>query len=337
MDRLRIVFMGTPDFAVPALESLARGPHEVVAVVTQPDRPAGRGRAVRPPPVKRAAERLRIPEILQPERVRGPSGAAFRDRLRALKPDLAVVAAYGRILPKEVLETPRHGCINVHASLLPRWRGASPIQWAILAGDQETGVCIMQMDEGLDTGPVFRCRRLPIAADETGGTLHDKLAALGAELLPEVVDAIARGAATATPQSEAGATYAPRLTKADGRLEFSEPAQALERRVRAMQPWPGAYTTVGGRSLKVLGAEPVPGRGAPGEVLEAAGDRLVVATGDGALRLLEVQPEGGRPMGVRAYLAGHPLRVGTRLGDSQENRDPSSGGKAPAEPEGTVS
>ena len=316
MDPLRIVFMGTPDFAVPALEALARGPHRVVAVVTQPDRPAGRGRRLRPPPVKRAAERLGIGEVWQPERIRGAKGAAFRAWLKALAPDLAVVAAYGQILPKEVLETPRRGCINVHASLLPRWRGASPIQWALLAGDRETGVCIIQMDEGLDTGPVFYCRRVSIAPDETAGTLHDKLAALGAELLPEVVDAIARGEARARPQPEEGATYAPRLTKEDGRLDFTRPAAELERRVRAMQPWPGAYTTVGDRRLKVLAAEVVPESGVPGEVLEAAGDRLVVAAGEGALRLMRVQPAGGRPMDARAFLAGRPLRAGTRLGEA---------------------
>lgn len=313
MRTYRIVFMGTPDFAVPVLRALLDGPDEVVAVATQPDRPKGRGRHLQPPPVKVLAEARGV-EVLQPERVKGERGAAFRARLAELAPDLVVVAAYGRILPKALLELPPEGCVNVHASLLPRWRGAGPIQWAVAAGDAESGISIMQMEEGLDTGPVLLQKRLTLAEDETGGSLHDRLAELGADALREALDVMRRGEAAWTPQDDAASTYAPMLKKEDGRLDFTSPAVDLERRVRAFQPWPGTFTELAGRPVKVLRAEALAGEGTAGTVVAAGPAGIDVACGEGVLRLLELQPEGRRPMPAAAFLAGHPLEAGARAG-----------------------
>jgi methionyl-tRNA formyltransferase len=336
MRTFRTVFMGTPDFAVPSLEALFEGPDEVVAVVTQPDRPSGRGQKMQPPPVKAAAETRGVP-VLQPERIRGEKGAAFRERLAALAPDLVVVAAFGQILPQEVLDLPPAGCINVHASLLPRWRGASPIQWAIAEGDAETGICIMEMEAGLDTGPVIHRRVEAIGPDDTGGTLHDRLARLGATALREALDLIRRGEARPEPQDDAASTYAPMLKREDGRLDFDAPAEVLDRRIRAFQPWPGAFTTLEGKLLKVQRAEARPGPGAgtgaapgpgaapgsdgargtaaaPGTVIAAGKAGVDVACGAGILRLLEVQPEGRRRMDAAAFAAGQKALVGARLG-----------------------
>ena len=316
MGTFRIIYLGTPDFAVAPLEALLAGPDQVVAVVTQPDRPSGRGRKLTPPPVKVVAEGAGLP-VFQPRSLKGEAGDALLAELAALEPDLGVVAAYGRILPKRFLDLPRLGCLNVHASLLPRWRGASPIQWAIAAGDAETGVTIMQMDAGLDTGPMRHVRRLAIAPDETGGQLFERLAPLGAEALMEALDGLRAGDLPLTVQPEAGATYAPLLTRDDGRLDFTGDAVALARRIRAFQPWPGAFTTLGGRLLKVQGAEALPAGSpdaAPGTVIASGPAGIDVACGTGALRLTRVQPEGRRPMDAAAYLAGRPLAPGTRLG-----------------------
>ncbi len=295
----RIVFMGSPEFAVPTLRALV-AQYPVVGVVTQPDRPAGRGRKLTPPPVKVVAQELGLP-IMQPRRLKAPE--AF-EQLQAWAPDLIVVAAYGQILRPNVLQLPRYGCINVHASLLPRWRGASPIQHAILAGDQETGITIMIMDEGLDTGPILSQRAIPIAPDDTGATLSAKLAVLGAELLLETLPDYLSGALRPQPQPEDGVTYAPLLKKEDGRLDFTEPAEALARRVRAFDPWPGTFTEWQGAPLKVLRAEavdaPSPG---PGRRLVWQGFPAV-GTGQGVLVLREVQPAGKRPMSGDAFLRG---------------------------------
>jgi methionyl-tRNA formyltransferase len=304
--------MGTPAFACPVLEALIAGPDRVVGVVCQPDRPRGRGLAVTAPEVKQVAEAHGLP-VLQPERVRDP---AFAAALQALAPDLVVVAAYGRILPRAVLDIPPHGCINVHASLLPRHRGAAPIAWAILAGDDVTGVSIMVMTEEMDAGDVLLRRETRIAADDTAGTLGARLARLGAEAIVEAVAAQKVGTARATPQPAVGITFAPRIERAQCHLEWQRPAVELERQVRALAPEPSAFTTIGGRLLKVHRAALVPsGRsGSPGEVLSASADGIVVGTGVGALRLLEVQLEGRRRLPAAAFVAGQRVESGTCLG-----------------------
>jgi len=291
--------MGSPDFAVPCLEALA-GSYPVVGVVTQPDRPAGRGGSLRPPAVKEAALRLGLP-VIQPEKLRQPEAL---EQLARWAPDVIVVAAFGQILRPNVLDLPRYGCVNVHGSLLPRWRGAAPLQAAILAGDRETGITIMKMDPGVDTGPILSQRALPIAADETGGSLFVRMAQLGADLLLETLPRYLAGELGPRPQPEQGATYAPMLKKEDGLLDLTRPAVELERRVRAMHPWPGAYFVWQGQPVKVLRAV-LREQASPG-----AGRRLVVdglpalGTGEGLLLLQEVQPAGKKPMPGNAFLAG---------------------------------
>jgi methionyl-tRNA formyltransferase len=304
---LRLVFMGTARFAVPSLEVLAAGPHRLVAVYTQPARPAGRGLRPRPSPVEIAAGRLGLP-VRRPETLRIPEAQA---EVGALAADLAVVAAYGLILPRPILAAPRLGCINLHASLLPRWRGAAPIQRALLAGDAETGITIFQMEPSLDTGPILATESIPIGRASTAQTLHDDLAALAARMIGTVVDDLAAGRARPQPQSEEGVTYAAKIDKAEGRLDWTRPAAALERQVRALEPWPGCWTELGGQRLRVLAAQAVAGHGAPGEVLDG---RLTVACGEGALRLMRLQPAGGKTMASDAFLRGHKLPVGSRLG-----------------------
>jgi methionyl-tRNA formyltransferase len=298
---LRVVFAGTPEFAVPAFEACLASGAEVVAAYTQPDRPAGRGRKLAASPVKQAALAAGV-TVEQPDTLRDKGARA---RLASLAPDLLVVVAYGLILPKSVLALPRLGCWNVHASLLPRWRGAAPIQRAILAGDAETGVQLMQMEAGLDTGPVLLERRTPIAPDETGGSLHDRLAALGAELLAEGLARVQRGEALAAkPQSGDGVTYAHKIDKAEARLDWNDSALALERKVRAFDPWPVAEAVVDGERLRIWSAIAEAGGidGVPGEVVAGDRDSLAVATGAGVLRILELQRDGGRRMPVRDWL-----------------------------------
>jgi methionyl-tRNA formyltransferase len=294
----RIVFMGSPDFAVPSLRALARQA-EVVGVVTQPDRPSGRGRGLKPPPVKSAALDLGLP-VIQPEKLRAP---AALEQLRQWAPDMIVVAAFGQILRPQVLSLPRRGCVNVHASLLPRWRGAAPIQAAILAGDAQTGVTIMQMDQGIDTGGIIAQRALPIEADDTGGSLFDKLSGLGADLLTATLPRYLSGEAGPQPQDESRATYAPMLKKSDGLLDLARPADELARRVRAFNPWPGAYMDFEGASLKVHRAHVETGNAPAGERLAYQG-QAAVGTGSGLLVLDEVQPAGKSPMSGKAFLAG---------------------------------
>jgi len=299
--------MGTPEFAVRSLEAcLEIG--EVVAAVTQPDKPKGRGQEVAESPVKALARARGIP-VLQPPKVRGTS---FHEEVRALRPDVGVVTAYGKILPQELLDAPAQGCVNVHASLLPRFRGAAPIQWAIAAGDEVTGVCLMKMDAGLDTGPVIDRRELRIGPEDTAATMHDKLSALGGELVRQSLPRYLQGELKPTPQPQEGVVLAPLIKKEDGRLDFTRPAAELERRVRAFHPWPGTSTELGGKTLKVLKAKVGGGRGAPGEVLEAGPGGLEVACGEGSLVLLEVQPEGKRAMSARELLAGHRVQKGSR-------------------------
>ena len=308
---MNIVFAGTPDFAVPTLDRLIDAGRRPVAVYTRPDRPAGRGRRPRPSPVKQRAEQAGIP-VLQPASLRTPDAQA---ELAALAPDLLVVVAYGLILPQAVLDIPRLGCVNVHASLLPRWRGAAPIQRALLAGDATTGVTIMQMEAGLDTGPMLARREIPIGAQDTAGDLHDRLAVLGAELLVEVLPDIAAGRLTPVPQDDAAATYADKLSKDEAPLDWQRPAAALARQVRAFNPWPVAETRLAGRILRIWQAEALPGptAAAPGEIVAAGRDGIDVATAEGVLRLIRLQAPGGRPLPAADFLNGHPLRPGDRL------------------------
>ncbi|ENE1252501.1 methionyl-tRNA formyltransferase [Stenotrophomonas maltophilia] len=306
---MRIVFAGTPEFAVSSLRAAARH-HEVVAVYTQPDRPAGRGRGLAPSPVKLEAVARGIP-VYQPESLKD---AAAQQQLRDLQPDLMVVVAYGLILPKAVLAIPTHGCWNVHASLLPRWRGAAPIQRAIQAGDAKTGVCLMQMEAGLDTGPVLLHQELPIAATDTGGQLHDKLAELGAQVLSDGLGLLRAGIKPiARPQPEQGVTYAHKLDKAEARLDWAQDAGVLARTVRAFNPWPIAEATLAGERVRIHGAvalEADHGQ-APGTLLAAGRDGIDIACGQGALRLRVLQREGGKAITAADYLnARRDLRVG---------------------------
>lgn len=297
---MRIVFAGTPAFAVPSLRA-AHARNEVVAVYTQPDRPAGRGRGLTPSPVKLEAIQRGIP-VLQPESLRKKSS---QEALRELAPDLMIVVAYGLILPQAVLDIPRYGCWNVHASLLPRWRGAAPIQRAIEAGDAETGVCLMQMEAGLDTGPVLLSQRTPIGEQETGGQLHDRLSELGARVLADGLGLLRAGMRpVAQPQPEAGATYAHKLEKHEARLDWSQPADALARKVRAFEPWPVAEANVAGERLRIHGAVALDlaHRAEPGTLLAAGRQGLDIACGQGALRLRVVQREGGKAITAADYL-----------------------------------
>jgi methionyl-tRNA formyltransferase len=304
---LRLVYMGTAAFAVPSLRALAAGPHQVVAVYTQPARAAGRGLKARRSPVHAAAAELGL-VVHTPETLKNP---AEREVLAGFRPDLAVVAAYGLILPKRILDVPRLGGINLHASLLPRWRGAAPIQRALLAGDPETGVTIIQMEPSLDTGPILAMQRVPITAKTTAASLHDTLAELAAGMIGPTVEQLASGRLIPHPQPEQGVTYAPKIDKAEARLDWSRPAASLERQLRALNPWPGCWTEVDGERLLVLQGDLVAGIGAPGEVLD---ERMTVACGEAALRLTRVQRAGGRPLSADAFLRGFRLPVGARLG-----------------------
>jgi methionyl-tRNA formyltransferase len=319
--RLRIVFFGTPRFALPSLEALLSSSHSVVAVVTQPDRPRGRGHKVSDAPVKARALEASIP-VLQPARLRD---AAFLDVLGTFTPVLGVVAAYGRILPEPLLALPRLGMINVHASLLPKYRGAAPVHRAIIAGEQETGVTIMRVVKALDAGPMLAEVRRPIGLDDTSDDVEWGLAVDGARLLVQVVDSLSAGSVVETPQDDALATYAPRLTKEDGLIDWACSALQIHNQVRGLYSWPHAYTFLNARRL-ILRRTRVDDRSAkafalhsshptaPATILAAAGDDLVVQAGDAPLRIVEIQTEGKRPMSAREFLAGHGLAVGTRLG-----------------------
>ncbi|MHB8879013.1 MAG: methionyl-tRNA formyltransferase [Myxococcaceae bacterium] len=305
--RPRIVFMGTPEFAVSSLKAcLEVG--EVVAVVTQPDKPKGRGQEVQASPVKALALARGIP-VLQPSKLRG---TPFASELAAFAPEVCVVTAYGKILPPDVLKVPPRGCLNVHGSLLPRFRGAAPIQWAIALGDRKSGVCLMVMDQGMDTGGVLSCEEVDLAPDETYGSLHDKLASLGHDLLVRDLPRYLSGELAPRPQSPEGVVLAPMIRKEDGRLDFTRPAAELERRLRAFTPWPGMFTSFGGALLKIRGARVGAGRGEPGAVLSAGPEGIEVACGEGSLLLTLLQPEGKRAMSAAEFLAGRKIAIGSR-------------------------
>jgi methionyl-tRNA formyltransferase len=310
---IRVVFLGTPDFAVPSLRALLDHPAFAVAgVVTQPDRPAGRGQQLRMPPVKALALARGLPAF-QPETLRSAEAAA---RLAAWQPDVLVVAAFGQILRQPVLELAPHGCVNIHASLLPRWRGAAPIQYAIHAGDAETGVTIMKMDAGLDTGPMIASRAIPIAPDDTAAALHDRLAGLGADLLPGALLDYVEGRITPEPQPEEGVTLAPTLAKDAGRIDWTQSAAAIDRQVRAYDPWPGTFTFLEGALLKIIAGRPDPAAPVsdpPGTLVSHPGG-LAVAAGEGLYILHTIQPAGKKAMSAASFLAGRPGAFGLHLG-----------------------
>jgi len=297
---MRIVFIGTGDIGVPTLQALLKSEHEVVGVVTQPDKPVGRAQLVEPPPIKKALSATGIP-VLQPARIKDRQAI---EEIRAFKPDVIVVMAYGQILPREVLEIPKIASLNLHASLLPRWRGAAPIQAAIAAGDIESGITVMYIDEGLDTGDILLQRRIDILPADTGGSLHDRLAKIAPEALLESLELLAEEGAPRIPQDNALATYASKLRREDGKIDWTDPAEAIERKIRAFDPWPGAFMEFDGRKLKVFSAVIVGLCGMPGEILLSEKE-LVVAAGEGALSLGEVQPEGKRRMSAAEFLRGH--------------------------------
>ena len=310
MTGLRIVFMGTPEFACPTLRVLIERGEQVVAVVTQPDRPKGRGQQTLPPPVKLLAEQHGIP-VYQPVKVRHPEAI---EAIRALNPDLIVVVAFGQILPKVLLEIPGHGCINVHASLLPRYRGAAPLNWCIINGETETGVTTMMMDVGLDTGDMLLKRSTPIDPDEDTSSLHDRLSGIGAQLLAETLDRLAAGDLVAERQDDALTCYAPMLKKEDGLIDWEKDAQSIKNLVRGMTPWPGAYSMLDEKLLKVFRVQTASASGAPGEVVSAGRDGIEVACGAGSIVIHELQLEGKKRLPAAEFLAGCKLQPGAILG-----------------------
>lgn len=313
MTGMRIIFMGTPEFACPTLRTLIDRGEQVVAVVTQPDRPKGRGQQTLPPPVKVVAEEHGIP-VLQPVKVRLPESI---EEIRALEPDLIVVIAFGQILPKALLDIPKYGCINVHASLLPRYRGAAPLNWCIINGEAETGVTTMMMDVGLDTGDMLLKRSTPIDPDEDTQSLHDRMSQLGAELLAETLDRLARGELVPEKQDDALTCYAPMMKKEDGLIDWSRDAQSIKNQVRGMTPWPGAYSFLGDKFLKVFRVQTASGSGAPGEILSCGREGLEVACGKGSLVIAELQLEGKKRLPAGDFLAGYKLQPGGFLGKKE--------------------
>ena len=307
---MRAVFMGTPDFAVAALDAIASAGHDIVAVYTQPDKAKGRSGKLQPPPVKVKAEELGIP-VFQPEKLREEENVTA---LRQLAPEIIIVAAYGQILPESILSIPPLGCINIHASLLPKYRGAAPIERCILDGEEKTGVTTMYMAKGLDTGDMIEQTETEILPSDTGESLTERLAEMGGRLILSTMEKLADGTAVRTPQKDEDSTYAKMLDKAMGELDFTKPAAVLERSVRALIPWPCAYTLVDGKHVKIYGAEVTEQSGAPGEILEVTKRFFTVACGEGALRIRKLQPEGKKPMDTAAFLNGKKLEVGTRVG-----------------------
>ncbi len=303
---MRIVFIGAGEIGVPTLQALLKSEHEVVGIVTQPDKPVGRAQIIEPPPIKKALAGAKMP-ILQPARIKEHQAIA---EIRALIPDVIVVMAYGQILPRDVLEIPKIACINLHASLLPRWRGAAPVQAAIAAGDRETGITVMYMDEGLDTGDILLHRKIDILPTDTGGSLHDRLAKIAPDALLDSLRLFVEGRAPRTPQDNSLATYAPKLKRDDGRIDWSEPAEMIERKIRAFNPWPGAFTKIERQALKIFSGSVVGLSGEPGKILRSEKE-LVIAAGKGALSLGEVQLEGKRRMNAMEFLRGYAstLRV----------------------------
>lgn len=312
----RIIFMGTPAFACPTLQTLLRRGEDIVAVFTQPDRPKGRGQKLQPPPVKELALQHGIP-VHQPPKVRAPE---VIEQIRELRPDLIVVVAFGQILPKALLDIPPHGCVNVHASLLPRYRGAAPLNWCIVNGERETGVTTMLMDVGLDTGPMLLKRVTPIDVDEDITGLHDRMAVLGAELLGETLDGLRAGAIVPEPQDDSQSCYAPLLKKEDGLIDWSKSARTIHNVVRGFALWPGAVTLCGGKTLKIFRTGTAGGSGEPGTILAAGRGGIEVACGEGSLLIHELQAAGSRRMDAASFLSGHPLLPGTVLGGEEVKR-----------------
>lgn len=304
----KVIFAGTPDFAADALRAIAEAGFDIPLVLTQPDRPKGRGMKLQASPVKETALELGF-QVAQPESLKSESA---QEMLRAVEADIMVVAAYGLLLPQAVLDIPRHGCLNIHASLLPRWRGAAPIQRAIEAGDSETGICIMQMDAGLDTGAVISRHPCPILPNDNAQTLHDKLVEIGARAI--VADLQHYSQRNSQPQPEHGITYAHKLSKADAQIDWSQPAEAIERRIRAFNPVPGAWCDYHGKPLKIWAAQAYPANGAAGSVLQADKNGIQVACGSGSLLIQTLQPAGSARMEAAAFLAGHPVAAGSRFG-----------------------
>jgi len=304
--KLKVVFMGTPDFAVPSLKALHEAGYEIPLVITQPDKPAGRGKKITPPPVKVLAESLEIP-VYQPKRVKG--NEELIEKLKEISPDLIVVAAYGKILPDEILNLPKFRCINVHASLLPEYRGASPIQSALLDGKEKTGVTIMLISPELDAGDIISQREVPIEKSDNAQILHDKLAKVGAELLVETIPLYVSGELKPVPQNNSKATYCKPITKEMGRIDWNLPAEKIFNMVRAFTPWPSAYTTFRGKRVKITKAEPIDGTGEPGKIIKA--DReLVVATGKGALKIEKLKPEGKKEISGEEFIRGYRIQTG---------------------------
>lgn len=309
---MKILFMGTPDFAVPSLQMLIDSTHEIVGVFTQPDKPQGRKQILTPPPVKVLAEKHGIP-VHQPVSLKNES---ILPLLQETQPDLIIVVAYGKILPKYVLEFPKLGCVNVHGSLLPRWRGAAPIQWSVIAGDQFAGVATMKMAEGLDTGDILLMERTEIGARETAGELFDRLSELGANVLRDTLVRLEKGDLVGIPQEEAQATYASMLDKEMAVIDWTKSAHEIDCLIRGLNPWPIALTTLDGARMKLFTAVPEQASGTPGTVLEADTKKgLLVACGSGALRIMELQMVGGKRMAAKDYLRGHQIALGTKLGD----------------------
>lgn len=312
---MRIVFMGTPDFSVPTLEALLKGGHEVIGVVTQPDRPKGRGKAVLMTPVKEKALEYGIP-VYQPVKAREES---FVELLRSLKPDAMVVIAFGQILPKAILDIPKYGCINIHASLLPKYRGAAPLQWVVLEGEKETGITTMMMDVGMDTGDMLEKLVVPVDKKETYGSIHDKLSVLGGELILSTLEKLENGTLERTPQPEDEATYTKKITKVMGDIDWTEDAAVIERYIRGLNPWPSAYTSWNGKTLKIWDADVLEQEysGEPGEIIKVEKDGVLVKTGKDTLVLREVQLEGKKRMEIQAFLRGYQLSHGTILKRSE--------------------
>lgn len=309
---MRIVFMGTPDFSVPTLESLVNSRHEVVAVVTQPDKPKGRGKEIHMTPVKETALRYQIP-VYQPQKARE---ASFVEEIRSLNPDVMVVIAFGQILSKELLEVPKYGCVNIHASLLPKYRGAAPIQWAVINGDKETGITTMMMDVEMDTGDMLEKKVITLDEKETGGSLFDRLSLLGGDLILSTLDHLEEGTLVPEKQDHEKATYVKKISKSMGDIDWTMDAEVIERLIRGLNPWPSAYTRLNGKMLKIWQAKVIESNreGAePGQILEASGDTLSVQTGNGILSIEELQLEGKKRMDTAAFLRGFPVETGFKM------------------------
>lgn len=313
---MKIIFMGTPDFSVPALNALAEQGHQMLAVVTQPDKPRGRGKAVQMTPVKEAALELGI-AVYQPVKVREEG---FLRQIEAMKPEVIVVAAFGQILPQRLLDIPKYGCINIHASLLPKYRGAAPIQWVIIDGEKETGITTMQMNAGLDTGDMLEKLVVPLDPEETGGSLHDKLSAAGGKLILSTLDKLEKGQLVPVPQTEENTCYAKMLDKALGNIDWNQDAERIERLIRGLNPWPSAYTGLEGKTLKLWQAKVVEAdyAGEPGQVVKAGKNELFIKTGKGILSVLSLQLEGKKRMDTGAFLRGYPVSEGTILHSREE-------------------